>query len=105
VRGPLADVLAAAAVPPEAVIDTDVEALDEIPLYRPPAPARRSYKPGTRQAEPTGADTGTPPWWASEDPRVWQQHTDRLKTKCSIDNRNIIGWRETGLSGGVSNGW
>lgn len=63
---------------PEALaadVDDDV---DEPPPYRPPTPAKvqpRGYKFGTRKTEPSSATgVGAPPWWASTDPKVWEEH-------------------------------
>lgn len=56
--------------------------IDEIPPYR-ARPTLSSYKPGTRQDESKGKNvvSGERPWWASDDPQVWQDNQERLRTR------------------------
>jgi hypothetical protein len=78
--------------------------LDAEPIDMPPPAttvARRkttdvpAYKPGTRQADAKGAAAGSPPWWASTDPKVWHENQKRLRDKPTRlktpGENNIIG--------------
>jgi hypothetical protein len=59
--------------------------VDEEPPSRSPPPVVRTrskgYKPGTRLVETKKAvRDDEPPWWASNDPMVWDENQQRLRT-------------------------
>lgn len=64
----------------------------------------RGYKPGTRLVEtPSKAViAGARPWWgAPRGDAVWAEKAEQFKAKGGIETKNIIGWRDTGLTGGA----
>jgi hypothetical protein len=85
------------------VVDDPVLAVD---VARAPsaqhATSPRGYKPGTRilNEHAPSRVTGERPWWSSEDPKVWQEKQEAFKRKGGLETRNVIGWNETGLTGG-----
>jgi len=85
----------------------DDDGLDDVEeIERAPVPNKwatpRTVKTSLRKVEgkPSYA-TGERPWWASDDPQVWQQNQQRMHVRDKSDNQNLIDWKGVGTNTGV----